>query len=271
VAGANAFDLTGRTAVVTGGYGVLGGSIARGLAAVGVRVALLGRREDSLIAQRDQLRAAGAESITLVADVMDERQLHDARDRMIAEWGAIDILINAAGGNVARSRNDRSSIFDVPLDAFDEVLRLNLHGSVIPTMVFGQAMARQSRGSVINISSMAAMQALSGVMGYSVAKAGIDNFTRWMAVEMARTHTGVRVNAVAPGFFVTTQNRAVLVQPDGTPTARAQRILDRTPMGRFGAAEELLGAVLWLCSDAASFVTGVVIPVDGGFSAFSGV
>ena len=271
MAGSNGFDLRGRTAVVTGGYGVLGGSIALGLANAGVRVAILGRRDDALAAKRDELRATGAEVMTLAADAMDEAQLKHARDRVLDAWGAIDILINAAGGNVARARNDNSSIFDVPLDAFDEVLRLNLHGSVIPTMIFGQTMAERGAGSIINISSMAAFQALSGVMGYSVAKAGMDNFTRWMAVEMARKHRGVRVNAVAPGFFVTTQNRAVLVQPDGTPTARAQRILDRTPMGRFGTPEELIGAILWLCSDAASFVTGIVVPVDGGFNAFSGV
>ena len=271
MASSNAFDLSGRTAVVTGGYGVLGGSIALGLANAGVRVALLGRRADALAAKRDELRAAGAEVMTLAADAMDEAQLAQARDRVIDAWGSIDILINAAGGNVQRARNDSSSIFDVPLDAFDEVLRLNLHGSVIPTVAFGRVMAERGAGSIINISSMAALQALSGVMGYSVAKAGIDNFTRWMAVEMARKHRGVRVNAVAPGFFVTTQNRAVLVQADGSLTARAQRILERTPMGRFGTPEELIGTILWLCSDAASFVTGVVIPVDGGFSAFSGV
>jgi NAD(P)-dependent dehydrogenase (short-subunit alcohol dehydrogenase family) len=183
-----------------------------------------------------------------------------------------DILINAAGGNVARARNDTTSIFDVALDAFEEALRLNLHGTVIPTFVFGETMARNGSGSIVNISSMAAVQVLSGVLAYSVAKAGIDNFTRWMAVEMARRHSPrLRVNAIAPGFFLTTQNRAVLVDPQGKPTARAETIIKRTPMGRFGTSDELMGAVQWLCSDAASFVTGVVIPVDGGFSAFSGV
>ena len=171
-----------------------------------------------------------------------------------------------------RARNDSRSIFEVPLDAFDEVLQLNLHGTVIPSLIFGEIMARQSAGSIVNISSMAAMQAISGALGYSVAKAGIDNFTRWLAVELARKHgDGVRVNAIAPGFFVSTQNRAVLVDENGAPTPRSRRIIERTPMGRFGRAEELLGAVQWLCSDAASFVTGAVIPVDGGFSAFSGV
>ena len=173
---------------------------------------------------------------------------------------------------MARSRSDDRSIFEVPLDAFDEVLRLNLQGTVLPSIVFGEAMASRGTGSIVNISSMAATQALSGVLGYSVAKAGIDNFTKWMAVDLARKHgDGIRVNAIAPGFFLSSQNRAVLVNPDGTPTPRAKRIIDRTPMARFGRPEELVGAVQWLCSDAAAFVTGIVVPVDGGFSAFSGV
>jgi NAD(P)-dependent dehydrogenase (short-subunit alcohol dehydrogenase family) len=272
VADANPFTLQGKTAVVAGGYGILGGSLASGIAAQGARVAILGRRREEVDAKVAELRAAGAEATPLVADVLDEAALRDARDVLLESWGAPDILINAAGGNVARARNDTKSIFDVPLDAFDEALRLNLHGTVIPTFVFGEAMVRRGTGSIVNISSMAALQALSGVLAYSVAKAGIDNFTRWMAVEMARKHDPrIRVNAIAPGFFLTTQNRAVLVDADGRPTPRAETIIKRTPMGRFGSSDELMGAVQWLCSDAASFVTGVVIPVDGGFSAFSGV
>ncbi len=266
------FDCTGKTAVITGGYGVLGGSIAAGLAAAGARIALLGRRRDMAEARAASLRDAGAECITLQADVLDLEQLRTARDELLAQWGSIDILVNAAGGNVQRARTDTTSVFDIPMDAYREVIDLNLHGSVIPTMVFGERMARQGKGAIVNISSMAALQALSGVPGYSIAKAGIDNFTRWMAVEMARKYGGgVRVNAVAPGFFVSAQNRAVLVMPDGSYTERAQKIIAKTPMGRFGSADELNGAVQWLCSDAASFVTGVVIPVDGGFSVFSGV
>ena len=158
------------------------------------------------------------------------------------------------------------------LPAFDEVVRLNLHGSVYPTLVFGEAMAQQRSGSVVNISSMAASQALSGVLGYSVAKAAVETFTRWMAVDLARRFgPGLRVNAIAPGFFVAKQNQAVLVREDGSPTDRARAILARTPMGRFGDPAELQGPLLWLCSDAASFVTGAIIPVDGGFSADSGV
>jgi NAD(P)-dependent dehydrogenase (short-subunit alcohol dehydrogenase family) len=268
----NPFDLTGRVAVVTGGYGVLGGSLADGLAAAGARVAILGRRREEAQRKVDELRGAGAEAMALTADALDEAQLRAAAAELLAAWGSVDILINAAGGNVQRARSDSGPVFDVPLDAFEEVLRLNLHGSVVPTMIFGEIMGRQRRGSIVNISSMAAQQALSGVLGYSIAKAGIDNFTRWMAVEMARKYgDGVRVNAIAPGFFVATQNRGVLLKPDGSYTPRAQTIISHTPMGRFGSPEELNGAVQWLCGDAASFVTGTVIPIDGGFSAFSGV
>jgi NAD(P)-dependent dehydrogenase (short-subunit alcohol dehydrogenase family) len=267
------FSLEGRLAVVTGGYGVLGGTIASGLAAAGARVVILGRRREMADTKAAEIRRTGAFADMAVADVLDDASLRAAADDLRGRGlGEIDILVNAAGGNVARARSDNRSVFDVPLDAFDEVLRLNLHGTVAPTLIFGEMMAARRRGSIVNISSMAAMQALSGVMGYSVAKAGIDNFTRWMAVDLARRFgDGIRVNAIAPGFFLSEQNRAVLVAPDGSPTERAKKIIDRTPMARFGRPEELIGAVQWLCSDAASFVTGVVVPIDGGFSAFSGV
>jgi NAD(P)-dependent dehydrogenase (short-subunit alcohol dehydrogenase family) len=266
------FDLAGRVAVVTGGYGVLGGSIASGLAAAKVKVAILGRRRDAAEARAAQIRQEGGEAMVLVADVLDEQQVRAARAQLLSEWDRVDILVNAAGGNVARARNDTKSIFEVPMDAFEEALRLNLHGTVVPTLAFAEAMAERKTGCVVNISSMAAMRAMSGVLAYSIAKTGIDSFTRWMAVELARKHgDGLRVNAVAPGFFVSEQNRAVLINPDGSFTERARTIVKQTPMGRFGRAEEVLGAVHWLCSDAASFVTGVVVPVDGGFSVFSGV
>ena len=266
------YDLTGRVAVVTGGYGVLGGALASGLAAAGARIAVLGRRANEAEAKADEIRRNGGDATALVADVLDEQHVKSARDAVMKKWDAVDILINAAGGNVARARNDDRPVFDVPMDAFEEALRLNLHGTVIPTLVFAEAMATRNSGSVVNISSMAAMRAISGVLAYSIAKSGIDSFTRWLAVDLARRYGGgVRVNAVAPGFFITTQNRAVLVDSNGEYTQRAQKVIAGTPMGRLGKPEELVGAVQWLCSDAASFVTGTVIPVDGGFSAFSGV
>ena len=265
-------DLAGRVAVVTGGYGVLGASLASGLADAGARIAILGRRRDAAEAKAEALRAGGAEAMVLVADVLDEAAVRAARDDVHRAWGRVDILVNAAGGNVPRSRNDNRPIFEVPLDAFDEVLRLNLHGTVIPTLAFAEAMATQRSGCIVNISSMAATRVLSGVMGYSIAKTGIESFTRWMAVEMARKYgDALRVNAIVPGFFVTEQNKAVLVNDDGSLTDRSRGIIAQTPMGRFGRPEELVGVVRWLCSDAASFVTGAAIPVDGGYSLFGGI
>jgi NAD(P)-dependent dehydrogenase (short-subunit alcohol dehydrogenase family) len=266
------FDLSGQVAVVTGGYGVLGGSIADALGAAGARVAILGRSVEAARAKVRDLAAIGVSSMALEASVLDEGQLEAARDEVIAAWGKVDILVNAAGGNLAAARTDGELPFTMSREGFDDVVRLNLHGTVYPTMVFGEAMARQSKGSIIVISSMAASQAVSGVLGYSVAKAAIESFTRWMAVDLAqKCSPAIRVNAITPGFFVSTQNRDVLLKRDGSPTDRAVSITKRTPMGRFGDPAELQGPVLWLCSAAASFVTGAVIPVDGGFSAYSGI
>jgi NAD(P)-dependent dehydrogenase (short-subunit alcohol dehydrogenase family) len=259
-------------AAVTGGYGVIGSAIAHGLARAGARIAIIGRRADAAQREAEAVSREGTESLGLAADVLEPGQMRRACEQLVSEWGRVDILVNAAGGNVARARSDTMSVFAIPPDAFDEVLRLNLHGTVMPTMVVAEQMARQSSGSIVNISSMASLQALSGVMGYSIAKAGIDNFTRWLAVDLARRHgDGIRVNAIAPGFFVTTQNRAVMMNDDGSYTERAKSVIRKTPMGRLGRPDELIGAVQWLCSDAASFITGAVIPIDGGFSAFSGV
>ena len=242
------FSVAGRVAVVTGGYGVLGGAIAAGLARAGAAVAILGRRPEAAEAKAAALRGDGGDASVLIADVLDAGQL------------------------VARARSDNRPAFDVPVDALDEVLRLNLHGTLIPSFIFGEVMGRQGSGCIVNISSMAAQRALSGVLGYSIAKAGIDMLTRWLAAELARRYGDrVRVNAVAPGFFVTEQNRSVLVNPDGAYTDRARAIIAHTPMGRLGTPDEIVGVVQWLCSDAASFVTGVVLPVDGGFSVSSGV
>lgn len=251
---------------------MLGGSIASGLAKAGARVAVLGRNADHAAAKVKEIVDAGGEAMVLTADVLDQGELQAARDVMVSAWKKIDILVNAAGGSVPRSRTDTKPVFEMPLDAFDEVLSLNLHGSVKPSLVFGEVMAAQKAGVIINISSMAAQHAMTGVLGYSIAKAGIDTFTRWMAMDMAHRYgDGIRVNAIAPGFFVTTQNKSVLINPDGSYTERAQKVLAQTPMKRFGRPDELNGAIQWLCSDASSFVTGTVIPVDGGFSIYSGV
>lgn len=261
-----------RVAVVTGGYGVLGGAIASGLARAGVAVVILGRRAEPAEAKAAAIREAGGDAAVLIADVRDPAQLRAARDQLLGARGRVDILVNAAGGNVARARSDDRPVFDIPLDAHEEVLQLNLHGTLIPSLIFGEVMGRQGAGCIVNISSMAARRALSGVLAYSIAKAGVDGLTTWLAADMARRYGGgVRVNAVAPGFFVTEQNRHVLLNPDGSYTARARAIIAHTPMGRFGTPEEVVGAVQWLCSDAASFVTGIVLPVDGGFSVSSGI
>src|ERR1051326_5378763 len=258
----NPFAVAGRVAVVTGGYGVLGGALSAGFAAVGARVAVLGRRRAAAEEKAAEIRKAGGEAIALAADVQDERQVRAARDELLGTWDRVDILINAAGGNVQRARSDDRPVFEVPGDAFDDVVRLNLQGTVIPSLAFGEAMAARRSGSIVNISSMAAARALSGALGYSVAKAGVDGFTRWLAVDLARRYgDGIRVNAIAPGVFVAPQNRGMRVTPDGSHTERARAVLAQTPMARFGRPDELLGCALWLASDAASFVTRAVIPV----------
>ncbi|HJE87821.1 SDR family oxidoreductase [Rikenella microfusus] len=271
----NLYDLSGRVAVVTGGYGVLGGSMALFLARQGAKVAILGRNAEKGEAKAREIAAAtGGETIFLQADVLDKPALERACAKLTAEWGAADILLNAAGGNQAGATiaPDRT-IFDLDTAAMRGVVDLNFMGTVLPTLVFGKAMADAGRkGSIVNISSMAAQGVITRVVGYSASKAAIDNFTRWMAVEMAKKFgEGVRVNAIAPGFFLTEQNRTLLTNPDGSLTDRSRDIIAATPYGRFGEPEELNGTLGWLASDASAFVTGVVVPVDGGFSIFTGV
>lgn len=267
------FDLTGKVAVVTGGTGVLGGALAHGLAAAGAKVGVLGRRTAKAEAVVAEIRRAGGEATALTADVLDREQLEGARDRILRAYGRLDILVNGAGGNVPEATvvGDKS-FFGLSDTAFREVLDLNLLGTLLPTQVFGEVMARAEHGSVINLSSMAAVRPLTRVVGYGAAKAALENLTRWLAVELAQKYgPGLRVNAVAPGFFLGEQNRALLLNPDSSLTERGQKIVAHTPMGRFGRPEELVGTTVWLASSASSFVTGTVIPVDGGFSAYSGV
>jgi len=264
------FGLEDQVAVVTGASGVLGGAIARGLAAAGARVALLARRREPL---EELARSLGDSAVVLEADVLDAAQLEHARAMVLDRWGRVDALVNAAGGNVAAATVGERSFFELSATALDAVVKLNFHGTVLPSQVFGSVMvgadeAARTR-SIVNVSSLAAHRALTRVVGYGAAKAAVENLTRWLAVELA-PH-GVRVNAVAPGFFVGEQNRALLFDESGVLSARGERIVAATPAGRFGEPHELAGTVVWLCSAAASFVTGVVIPVDGGFDAFGGV
>jgi NAD(P)-dependent dehydrogenase (short-subunit alcohol dehydrogenase family) len=255
------FGLEGLIAVVTGGTGVLGSAMARGLAAAGAHVAVLARD-----AERARATAEAIGGEPLPADVLERDELVAARERLLERRGRIDILVNAAGGNAPGATLDgTATVFDLPEQAFRDVVDLNLVGTLLPSQVFGEAM---TRGSIVNISSMAAGRALTRVVGYSAGKAAVENLTRWLAVELA---PNVRVNAIAPGFFVGEQNRRLLLDEAGELTERGRTIIAHTPAGRFGEADELIGTLLWLCGPGAGFVTGVVVPVDGGFSAFSGV
>jgi NAD(P)-dependent dehydrogenase (short-subunit alcohol dehydrogenase family) len=252
--------------------------MSAGLARAGASVGILGRRRANAEAVVAAIEERGGAAIPLVADVTDEDQLAVARRTVLEHWGRVDILVNAAGGNTpAATLAPGRTVFDLSMDAFREVLDLNLLGTVLASQVFGEAMARppdgsSPRGSIVNISSMAALRTITRVIGYAAAKAGVDNVTRWLAVELARAFgPGLRVNALAPGFLIGEQNRSLLLEPDGSLTARGKTIIEHTPAGRFGVPQELVSTVLWLCSPSSAFVNGVVVPVDGGFSAFSGV
>ena len=270
------FSLAGKVAVVTGATGVLGSEMARSLARSGASVGVLGRREERANRVAGEIEVAGGEALALPADVLDTDQLEGARDALIERWGSVDILVNAAGGNVpGATLSDGVSVFQLPEKALRQVMDLNFLGTLLPSQVFGAAMvegAEEPEGCIVNISSMAASKTLTNVVGYSAAKAAVDNFTRWLAVELARSYgPSLRVNAIAPGFFIGEQNRNLLLDEDGSPSQRGQTIIEHTPAGRFGEPEELGGTLIWLCSPASAFVTGIVVPVDGGFSAFSGV
>ncbi|PKQ67734.1 SDR family oxidoreductase [Labilibaculum manganireducens] len=267
------FEIKGKVAVVTGGGGVLGGSIARSLINAGVKVAILDIREENVNNRVKELEELGGEAIGFVSSVLSMDELKQAREIIIKKWGKVDILVNAAGGNLpGATLTEQQTVFDMKIEDFEKVNNLNMNGTVYPSLVFGEAMSEQGEGSIITISSMATYSAITRVLGYSVAKTGINIFTQWMAMEMATKFSEkIRVNAIAPGFFIGDQNRNVLINPDGSYTERSEKVLARTPMGRFGDIKELNGAVQFLCSDAASFITGVILPVDGGFSSFSGV
>ena len=220
-----------------------------------------------------EIAAAGGEAFFAKADVLDKASLEEACKVIVDKWGRVDVLVNGAGGNQPKATvGPDDSFFDVPKDAMDKVLSLNLMGTLIPSQVFGKAIAAHGDGCIVNVSSMAAQQPLTRVLGYSAAKAAVDNFTKWLSVELAtKVSPKIRVNAIAPGFFLADQNRRLLTNEDGSLTSRGQTIVSQTPMGRFGDPEELVGALVWLCSPAAKFVTGTVVAVDGGFGGFGGV
>lgn len=267
------FSLEGKVAVVTGGTGVLGGAMARGLAQAGAKVAIVGRRQDKADEVARDINGTGGTAIAVPGDVMDKAEMERVRDDVLFKWQRIDILLNGAGGTTAAATiPPDKSIFEMVMEPMREVIDLNLIGTVLPSLVIGEAIAKQRAGCIINISSMNAQRALTRSMAYSAAKAGIDNFTKWMAVELAtKFGESMRVNAIAPGFFLGEQNRALLVNEDNSLTARGQKIIDHTPAGRFGDPDDLIGTLIWLCSPAARFVNGTVIMVDGGFNAFSGI
>ena len=271
---ARLYDFSGRTVVVTGGAGALGGEIACALVGCRAKVAVLDR--DPALAEElvKRIDTSVGRFAVVHADVLDAATLVRAKERVLGEFGRVDALVNAAGGNDPRATTGQAaSFFDIPPEAMRAVLDLNLLGTVLAAQVFGRAMAEQGAGVILNISSMNALRPLTRIPAYSAAKAAVTNFTQWLAVHMAQEYSPrIRVNAVAPGFFLTNQNRFLLTEKEtGELTPRGRTIMAHTPMGRFGEPADLFGAVLWLLSDASAFVTGVVVPIDGGFSAFSGV
>jgi NAD(P)-dependent dehydrogenase (short-subunit alcohol dehydrogenase family) len=268
------YDLTRRTVAVTGGAGILGGEMACALVACGANVAIIDLDPSLVDRLRDRLEPGPGRWLAVAGNVLQPDSLAKAEETIRAEFGPVDTLINAAGGNNPRATTSADlAFFDLPREALGSVFDLNIVGTILPCQVFGRAMAQRRQGVILNVSSMNAFRPLTRIPAYSAAKAGVSNFTQWLAVHMAQEYAPqIRVNAIAPGFFLTAQNRFLLTDEEtGELTPRGQTIIDHTPMGRFGGPEELLGTVLWLISPASAFVTGIIVPVDGGFSAFSGV
>lgn len=267
------FDVRGQVIVITGAGGVLPGALARGLAARGAQLALVNRTREKAQAVADDIHAQGGAARAFSADVTDRASLETAAAAILDSYGRIDHLINGAGGNQpGATAVSAQMFFDLSAQELRAVMDLNLMGTILPSQVFGKHIAARQRGAILNLSSMAARRPLTRVVGYGAAKAAVENFTRWLAVTLAREISpALRVNAIAPGFFLGVQNRALLLNDAGEPTPRGQAILAHTPMARFGEPNDLLAAAIWLLSPGAAFVTGIVVPVDGGFSAFSGI
>jgi len=270
----NLFDLTGKTVAITGGGGVLCGGLARHLAGCGMRVAVLDLKRQAAQQVVDAITGAGGEAVAVEANVLDRDSVQAALEASCKALGHVDMLVNGAGGNHpdATTGPDKK-FFDLPIDAFEKVMGLNLLGTVLPCMVFGRPMAERGQGVILNVASMNAFKPLTRIPAYSAAKSAVKNFTEWLAVHMAQEYSpNIRVNAVAPGFMLTHQNRFLLTdEKTGDLTPRGRSIIDHTPTGRFGTDEDLYGTVQWLLSPASAFVTGVCVPVDGGYSAFGGV
>ena len=268
------FDLKDKAVVITGAGGVLCGTMAKALAKAGAKVAVLDIVEEAAEKVVSQIESDAGTAIAVKCNVLDKQSLEAAKDKIIAKFGKVDILINGAGGNKKEATTSPDlSFFDLPSEAVRFVFDLNFIGTLLPTQVFGQVMTEAGSGVILNVSSMCAFSPLTKVCAYSAAKAAVSNFTQWMAVHMCQNYSAnIRVNAIAPGFFLTEQNRFLLTdKKTGQPTERGKTIISHIPMARYGDADELVGTVLWLLSDAAKYVTGIVVPVDGGFSAFSGV
>jgi NAD(P)-dependent dehydrogenase (short-subunit alcohol dehydrogenase family) len=267
------FSLAGKVIVVTGGTGVLGGAFVDGIAAAGGIVGILGRNEKIANERANAINQKGGQALALIADVTNESQLEAACQQMLTAFGKIDGLVNAAGGNIPNAvvQLDQD-VFELNFQALQEVMQLNLMGTVMPTQVFGKAIKKNGSGSIVNISSVVSQLAITKVLGYSLAKSAIDSYTQWFAVELAkRFGDAIRMNSIAPGFFLTEQNKTLLTNTDGSLTERGQLVIQNTPFKRFGNPEELVGALIWLLSDASKYVTGSKITVDGGFTVFGGV
>jgi NAD(P)-dependent dehydrogenase (short-subunit alcohol dehydrogenase family) len=267
------FSLRDKVIVVTGGTGILGGSFVKGIADAGGTAVILGRKAEVGKQRADEINANGGKAFSVVADVLEENDLIKARDLILEKYGRIDGLVNGAGGNMPEAvLQPDADIFSMNMDGMKKALNLNLWGTVIPTQVFGAALAKNGNGSIVNISSVSSPQAVTKVLGYSMGKAAIDCYTRWFAVEVANRYgDNIRMNSIMPGFFLTEQNRTLLTNPDGSYTDRGNLVVKNTPFKRFGKPEELVGALVYLLSDASSFVTGMQFGVDGGFTIFSGV
>jgi NAD(P)-dependent dehydrogenase (short-subunit alcohol dehydrogenase family) len=268
------FDLSGKVAIVTGGAGILCAAMCKALVAARAKVAVLDLNADAVEFLVSRIHSDGGEAIGVACDVLEKESLDKAAQEVLGKFGCVDILVNGAGGNKpAATTNPEQKFFDLPVDVLRWVIDLNLMGTILPSQVFGKKIAEQRTGVILNISSMNAFRPLTNIAAYSAAKAGVSNFTQWLAVHMAQEYSPeIRVNAIAPGFFLTEQNRFLITDKEtGKLTSRGRSIINHTPMKRFGEPDDLLGTMLWLVSSASAFVTGIVVPVDGGFSAFSGV